>query len=43
LYDTLPILADSDKYGAYLLQMVGLYSEVLDKLDRVKEFLPNEE
>ncbi|XP_021261753.1 testis-expressed protein 11 isoform X7 [Numida meleagris] len=25
------------------VSMIGLYSEVLDKLDRVKEFLPNEE
>ncbi|XP_040525494.1 testis-expressed protein 11 isoform X5 [Gallus gallus] len=28
---------------SYEGHMIGLYSEVLDKLDRVKEFLPNEE
>ena len=29
--------------GAYILQMIGLYSEVLDKLDRAKGFFPEEE
>ncbi|KAJ7395537.1 testis-expressed sequence 11 protein [Pitangus sulphuratus] len=37
----LSILADS--CGAYILQMIGLYSEVLDKLDRAKGFIPSEE